>query len=454
MENLKLNYKRTFIIGFAFFAILMLWQVYNNYCPLYLKDLLKDSLNQKFGEEAEKYSTFIIGVIMALDNLLALFMLPVFGKLSDNTKSKYGKRMPYIVLGMIFSIIVFPFISVFYIKHSLFGVILFMLLTLIIMNVYRNPAVALMPDITPKPLRSKANGIINLVGYLGAIFAALIGMIFPLVKNDAYINNKFIIIVPFLLTSIFLVVSLIILILKINEPKILEEVKGEMEIGEKYSNTEEEIVEGKKLSKKDKKNMWIILISVFLWYMAFNAIESFNSIYFSTKFGQSAIASTAVTILTVSSVITFIPAGNLAIKIGRKKSVIIGILLLILGVGLNVPYYFLNIEFSMFSYISFIIAGIGWAIINVNSYPMIVEMSHKGNVGLYTGYYYTFSMLAQTITPILMGAISTFIFEGRIDTLYIYSFIVSIIALLVFINVKEGKNKITIKKGLESFDQD
>ena len=173
-KTLKLNYKRTLIIGFAFFSILMVWQAYNFYCPLFLKTMLYDTLVEK---NATQYSEFIIGAIMALDNVLALFMLPIFGKLSDKTKTKYGKRMPYIILGMAATVIIFPFMALCYLWNALAGLIVTMLVVLVIMNIYRSPAVALMPDVTPKPLRSSANGLINLVGYFGPIVITVVNMV-------------------------------------------------------------------------------------------------------------------------------------------------------------------------------------------------------------------------------------------------------------------------------------
>ena len=166
------------LIGFAFFTILMVWQAYNFYCPLILNTLLSDILQEN---NATQYSEFIVGAIMALDNVLALFMLPIFGKLSDKTKTKYGKRMPYIILGMIATVIVFPFMALCYIWNSLVGLIVTMLVVLVIMNIYRSPAVALMPDVTPKPLRSTANGLINLVGYFGPILITVVNMV-PFLK--------------------------------------------------------------------------------------------------------------------------------------------------------------------------------------------------------------------------------------------------------------------------------
>ncbi len=173
--ELKLNNKRTFIIGFAFFTILMLWQIYNYYAPLFLKELL-------IGQFGNGDYNYLVGIIMALDNILALFMLPLFGSLSDNTKSKFGKRMPYIVAGTIVSLLAFPFISLLFIQNSLIGVAIMMGIILVAMNIYRAPAVALMPDVTPKPLRAKANAIINFVGYIGAIVGSVLTMVFT--KTD------------------------------------------------------------------------------------------------------------------------------------------------------------------------------------------------------------------------------------------------------------------------------
>jgi len=433
-KELKLNYARTFYIGFAFFAILLIWQLYNHYSPLYLDALLKDKLTN------EDHRWYIIGIIMAMDNLFALFMLPLFGYLSDKTRTKYGKRIPYIVIGMILSILVFPLISVAYLLSSLWGVILAMGAVLIIMNIYRSPAVALMPDVTPKPLRSKANGIINLVGYLGAILGGGISMIFKFTdQNKNYI-------VPSLIGSALMFIALVILIFKINENKILEETALDMQIGEELSETTEKIEENKPLSKADKRNLIILLVATFLWFASFNAVETFLSVYSKNVFGDSSVAGTAVIILTFSSIITFIPAGILSTKIGRKNTVIIGLLTIILAVVILI----FQTKFNIIAIIAFALAGIGWASINVNSYPMLVEMTHQANIGRYTGLYYTSSMAAQSLTPIVAGAVMTF-FSGP-EPLFKYSTIVMVLALLVFIFFKTPKKQLQAKKGLEAFD--
>ncbi len=420
--KLKLNYKRTFYMGFAFFAILMLWQMYNYYCPLFLETF--------FGKD----KAYLIGLIMAADNLFAVFMLPLFGALSDKTKSKYGRRMPYMIIGMTLSAIIFPFIAVMYYLNSLVGVIVMMGLILLVMNFYRNPAVALMPDVTPKPLRSQANGIINFVGYVGAVLgggiALVIGMIF---KDNLQIQG----IAAFLVASFFMIIAIIILILKINEPKIVKEMEPEMQLGEEMAKSNEEVkIEGK-LTKREKINTFILLFSVLFWFVSFNAVESFYSIFCKNAFPNQGFVGTIVMAgLPLSSIITFICTVNLPAKIGRKNTVLIGLGCLILGFLIVVIQGFTAYNALIFI-IAIIVCGIGWALINANSYPMLVDVANKENMGKYTGLYYTFSMIAQSITPVLVGFLITV--QGHYSVLFIYAFIAMLIAAIIFVFFKETK---------------
>lgn len=459
--ELKLNYKRTFYIGFAFFSILMIWQLYNHYCPIFLNHLL----GQKY-QDADSL-LYIVGVIMATDNLLAIFMLPIFGTLSDKTKSKMGRRMPYIIGGMLASVVLFPLIAVMFILESLVGVIVMMGLILIIMNIYRNPAVALMPDITPKPLRSKANGIINFVGYLGAIFAGGLAIFFSVGKHGEPSWNPTNPLIAFIIGSVLMFIVMVLLYVKIKENKLVEETKAEMELGEELSQTHEKIEENKPLSPIDKRNMFILLFSVLFWFISFNAVETFNSLFAKEILGNDKINGVVVIVLTVSSIITFISSMNLAFKIGRKKCIILGLSLIILGylgiiimlisggvfkesvtsITMSTPFYILFLAMIA-------ICGVGWALINVNSYPIMVEMSSRNNIGKYTGYYYTFSMTAQTITPIVIGLIMSFNSRG-LKLLYPYSFITMAIALVIFMFFKENKKAVAqIKRGFEALARD
>ncbi len=469
MEKLKLNYKRTLIIGFAFFGILMLWQIYNTYCPVILTELLV----RKMGNAEHNEVQWIVGIIMAVDNILALFMLPIFGALSDKTRSKYGKRMPYIFIGTILSAIALPLIPLAFAYDSLWGVIVTMLLVLVFMNAYRNPAVSLMPDITPKPLRAKANGVINLVGYIGAILAGGIALFITTSKyfraelDDGSINPNYqnwLIYLPFVITSVLMLISLVVLVLKINENDLEKKMAIEMLEGEKEAEVIEEIKEDtSKIGKGNFKNLILMIVAIFLWFAAFNAVETFWSNY-CTYYISFTSYSMATNVLAIASMIAFIPAGMLATKIGRKYTVIIGLGLCILPIascfimspliiqdaGLVSNHTYL----AFIYYILFAIAGIGWAFINCCSYPMVVELANKNNIGKYTGAYYASSMLAQSLTPIALGALMRSP-SFQYGVMFIYSTILFVVALIVFFFVKENRQKkITYKKGLEAFDQD
>jgi len=454
-KPLKLNYKRTFVIGFAFFGILMLWQVYNTYCPLILTELFKNV----FGITDEKQVQYIVGVLMACDNIVALFMLPIFGKLSDTTHTRFGKRMPYIVIGTIASAIVFPLIVVMFLLNSLVGVIIMLTLTLLFMQMYRNPAVSLMPDVTPKPLRSKANGIINIVGYIGAILGGAMAMIFPFVK-DTIDQPK--LIIPFIITAVCMLVTCAFLFFKVKENKIEVEIADELKRGEEETELIEAVEEDKPLSRANKRSLIILIAALFLWFAAFNAVETFWSTYGAYHLNISNYSLFTI-VLTIASLISFFPASIVSDKIGRKWTIIIGLALLVVAlVGLifvrraDATFVKDGITYNkahILLFPCFIVAGIGWAFVNCCSYPMVVELSNKKNIGKYTGIYYAASMAAQSLTPVVAG-LAVF-FADAWNVLFIYSSALMGISLLVFFFVNNVKTKKSEKKkGLEVFDQD
>ena len=401
--KLKLNAKRTVYIGMAFFTIMMLWQVYNTYCPLFLTDYFTNTLHLYDGN-AEKCS-YIVGIIMAMDNIFALFMIPLFGMWSDKTRTRLGKRMSFLMVGIIACVILFPLIPITFINGNVPVMIVLMALIVVFMNVYRNPAVSLMPDITPKPLRSKANAIINVIGYVGAIFAGALALIFTAKENaeGVLIYNEHTIWIPFALTAVLMLVSLVVLLCKIKENKIAAEMKEQMELGDKLSETSEQIKEDQPLCKKDKLNLAVLLIAIFLWFFAFNAIETFGSTYGIKVLGQSSGLIAMVVSLGVASI--------LALTMGTKLAWLYYIL-----IGL---------------------AGVGWAWINVNSYPMVVEMASKRNIGKLTGWYYVASMLAQSITPICIGLLFGVL---GYKFLFPYAMLFIFIALIVFLFYRPQKH--------------
>lgn len=467
-STLKLNYKRTFLIGFAFFGILLLWQVYDSWCPTLLTELFKEAFNTTNEEEVQ----YLVGVVMAMDNLIALILLPIFGAMSDKTNTKIGKRMPYILVGTFVCAIAFPFIPVFFHLNNLAGVIIMMAIVVLFMMMYRNPAVALMPDLTPKPLRSKANGIINIMGYIGGAFATVVGIIFVLstyLKGDGSnaippwsTSNIWILETPFLLASVLMVFSAVVLFICINENKVKEEIADDIKLGEALSETADKIDDDKPMTKANKMMLIFILIAEFFWFMADNGIGTFMG-NFTQYYLQAASSSNMINIIVggVGSVLGFGLGGMIAGKIGRKWTVIggLGLTLLSYFVWIIGTFTFLkgaaaSGSFPIIIYVIWLFKGFGMSLVHLNSFPMVVELCNAKKIGSFTGYYYASSMAAQTITPIALGA---FLNSDRIDWgfLPVYAAVCVAIAFAIFMFVKNVKvNKQNIVKGLEAFGEE
>ena len=469
-STLKLNYKRTFIIGFAFFGILLLWQVYDSWCPTFLTELFKEALGAATIEEVQ----YLVGIMMALDNLAALIMLPIFGALSDKTHTKIGKRMPYILVGTFCCAVAFPFVPVFFHYHNLGGTIVMMAIVVFFAMMYRNPAVSLMPDITPKPLRSKANGIINIMGYIGGAFATVVGIVFVLssylgVDSSNWLNgtaNIWLIEAPFLVASVLMIISALVLFFLINENKVEEEVKPEMELGEKLAQVENSVAhdDEKPMSKANKIMLFLILGAEFLWFMADNGIGTFMGNYTLYYLHCETSSNMINTIVGgVGSVVGFLIGGILAGKIGRKWTIMSGLglttfalliwLILSLSIPVTVPSEGYN-SFPIYLYFIWAIKGFGMSLVHVNSYPMVVELCSSKKVGRFTGFYYASSMAAQTITPVALGSLlllESFSFQ----LLPVYALVLVAVATIIFMFVKNIKiKKEKIKKGLEALDVD
>ena len=469
-STLKLNYKRTFIIGFAFFGILLLWQVYDSWCPTFLTELFKEALGAATIEEVQ----YLVGIMMALDNLAALIMLPIFGALSDKTHTKIGKRMPYILVGTFCCAVAFPFVPVFFHFHNLGGTIAMMAIVVFFAMMYRNPAVSLMPDITPKPLRSKANGIINIMGYIGGAFATVVGIVFVLssylgVDSSNWLNgtaNIWLIEAPFLVASVLMIISALVLFFLINENKVEEEVKPEMELGEKLAQVENSVAhdDEKPMSKANKIMLFLILGAEFLWFMADNGIGTFMGNYTLYYLHCETSSNMINTIVGgVGSVVGFLIGGILAGKIGRKWTIMSGLglttvallvwLILSLSIPVTIPEEGYN-SFPIYLYFIWAIKGFGMSLVHVNSYPMVVELCSSKKVGRFTGFYYASSMAAQTITPVALGSLlllESFSFQ----LLPVYALVLVGVAAIIFMFVKNIKiKKEKVKKGLEALDVD
>ncbi len=440
---MKLKTSQTIRIGFAFLSICAFWQMYNNVIPLMLTNTFH--MNETFS-----------GVIMAADNVLALFLLPLFGGLSDKCKSRLGKRRPYILCGTVsavFLMLLIPFLDNCYFANPKASTqILFICVLgclLVAMGTYRSPAVALMPDVTPKPLRSKGNAIINLMGAIGGIIYLIIASVLysaERTKGLEHVNY-----VPlFMVVAGIMVVSLIIIMASINEVKLGEEIH-KYDVAHPEENLEKETENGNvKLPVEVKKSLGFLLCSIALWFMGYNAVDTWFTTYANKIWGMSlGQAAMCLTVATAGAVVSYIPVGIIASKIGRRKTIMGGV------IGLATCFfiiYILTIVCSSFNpilYIVFLIVGLSWASINVNSLPMVLEMCKGSEVGKFTGYYYTFSMTAQIITPIVAG---TLLKQISYTTLFPYAAIFVVGSFITMCFVKHGDNRIEAKKGLEAFD--
>lgn len=468
---MKLNVKRTILVGFAFLSISMFWQMYDNLVAKMLVDNF--GLNQAMS-----------GILMALDNILALILLPLFGHISDRKMSKLGKRTPFIVYGTVFVGIIIGFIGVidYYQQVAvsdmmissivklgdgtftysianvsqgiftrsdlasahrakeifarvtsqnptiliIFIVVLFFVL--IGMSAFRSPAVSLMPDVTPKPLRSKANAIINLMGTVGGVIAlgviAVVGALFK--GNKGYVPHM-------IALSILMFVFLIVFLLTVKENKWREEME-KFSIEHKLMDVAELEADKKgkaePLPKDVRRSLLLILSAVVLWFMGYNAATTKYSVYATTVLGLESFTLPLI-VAQVAAAISFIPIGILSTKFGRRKTILVGIGILTFAFILA---YFTTAETKVLMYVAMSFAGIGWATINVNSYPMVVEMSKGSNVGVYTGYYYTASMAAQIVTPYLSGLLMDLFAEKVPNIAYSVLFIyAAVFAALAFI---------------------
>jgi len=431
---------------------------------------------------------------MALDNFLALLLLPLFGALSDRTKTRFGKRTPYIFFGVIIGALMligvalvdnmqlskleeenipivevkvkdddttiyrFEYNGMVTIEYSmeeaqlarahvvsqvtqknitnlvLFIVVLFF--AIVAMSTFRTPAVSLMPDVTPKPLRSKANAIINLMGAFGGVVA--LGLMTFLAKDFQSYLTLFVII------AVIMIVLLGVFLTTVKEPELLKQVNEEIEEYGIEQIEDEEISSAEKMPKEVRKSFLLIIASIIFWFMAYNAATTKFSIYAQNVLEMG--FTLPLLIANAAAIICFVPIGMIASKVGRRKTILVGIIILFVAFILGTiatPSTKILIYFTMS------LAGIGWATINVNSYPMIVEMSKGANIGRYTGYYYSASMAAQIVTPILSGVLMDSL---GMRVLFPYSVVFCIIAFATMFFVKHGDSKPIPKAKLEAFE--
>ena len=440
---MKLDNKRTVLVGLAFLSICAFWQMYDNVVPLILTKTFH--LHETFS-----------GAIMAADNILALFLLPFFGTLSDRTDTRIGKRTPYILGGTAAAVIMLNILPLldnsYYAVPSAWKMAAFIIvlgLMLIAMGTYRSPAVALMPDVTPKPLRSKANAIINLMGAVGGIiYLAVAAVMYPnsKVQGLEHVNYHPL----FLVVAGIMAVSVAVLFATVREPQLTAENQA-LEAEHPEWNLAEDDGSGNEVLPSDvKRSLGFLLASIALWFIGYNGITTWFTTYVDKVMGQGlGGASTCLLIATAGAIISYIPIGNLASKIGRKKTIMMGIVLLaacFLG-GFFLTTAFHSINAVMF--VVFALVGFAWAAINVNSLPMVVEMCRGSDIGKFTGYYYTASMAAQVVTPILAGFLMR---NVSYKVLFPYAALFVALSFLTMARVKHGDAAPEAKRGLEAFE--
>ena len=511
---MKLNYKRTILVGFAFFLISAFWQAYDATIPVILTN--------KFGM-SQTWS----GVVMALDNILAVFMLPIFGALSDKCRSRHGRRTPFITIGTIIAAVtimclafadnaqfknienvaqidspaaletvydaksntelmtpdgtkfiledkltkeefaaikstdkyaegeenlytnyVVParqsYISDVTAKNpaNLFIFIAFLLAVLIAMALFRSPAVALMPDVTIKPLRSKANAVINLMGTAGGIIVLVLGIVFA----TSAVKNSFMNYFTFYgVVAGLMIAALAIFLLTVREVKWVSEQQEEsLRLG--IEEKAEEVGEKRGLSRKEKISLIFILASIALWYIGYNAITSKYSIYAQRVLEMD--YNSTLLLAQAAAIVSYLPAGMVASKIGRKKTIMAGVVMLT-GAFLGASFMRAGSP-TLIMNVFFVLAGVAWATINVNSFPMVVEMCSGSDVGKYTGFYYTASMAAQIVTPMLSGLLMD---NFGMTTLFPYATVFVALAFVTMSFVRHGDSRPAPKKdALEALD--
>ena len=475
---MKLNYKRVILVGMAFFLISAFWQSYDAIVPLILTN--------HFG-----LPQTVSGAVMSIDNVLAVFMLPLFGALSDKVKTKMGKRTPFILIGTIVatlsfvaltlidnvqlaSIAVTDIPSLDSLRTTLaesdpemakqlaeqiaqktlditmanplpfIGFIATLLVVLVAMATFRSPAVALMPDVTVKPLRSKANAIINLTGTAGGMIVLALGIVFATSKNHYMQYTGYVVAV----VSVMLV-GLIVFMLTVREPKWAAEMETEsirLGLEEAPENVD---ASKRKLSKAELASLMLILASVALWYIGYNSITSKYSVYATNVLGFD--FNLTMIVAQAAAIVSYIPVGIIASKIGRRKTILAGIVML--ASAFLIGHFIEPTTPAWIMYPIFSLAGIGWATINVNSFPMVVELARGGDVGKYTGYYYTASMSAQIVAPIVSGILYDLI--GMRNVFFLFGSVFVVFSFITMFFVKHGDAKIIEKKSaLEHLDID
>ena len=422
----RLNYGKTFLLGFGFFGVSVIWGVYNAFVPIFL---------------SEKFNLDIrwIAFFMTLDNIAALFIQPPIGAWSDKLRSPLGRRIPFIIIGAPITAVAFGIIPI----AAALPVFIACTSTLLLSAaMWRTPVVALMPDITPSEFRSQANGIINFMGGIGAIIALQTGgLLYDISPNF-----------PFWLGSGLVLLSALIVYLFIEEPK-------------EYEQAEEQpgmFASLKEIFTNADKSGLRILLAIFFWFIGYSAIETFFTLYATNHLGLTpGNGATLLSVLPLFFVLFAIPSGFIAGRIGRRTTITIGLISLILmmillyitpatalltGIAplplVGIPLVPDGPRMLTLAGVLLIIGGIGWACININSLPMIVDLTSAARIGTFTGLYYLFSTLSAIVGPNLNGW-AVKLTGNNYNIIMVIAPVFMAIALWLMLGVKRGEASIS-----------
>jgi MFS family permease len=410
---MKLNYGKTFLLGFGFFGVSIIWGVYNAFVPLFLAN--KFSLSPVW-----------IGFFMTLDNIAALLIQPPVGAWSDRLRTPIGRRMPFILVGAPLGAVAFGLIPI----ASVLPLFVACTSTLLLsMAIWRTPVVALMPDITPSKFRSQANGIINFMGGVGAIISFLGG------AKLYEINPAF----PFWMGSALVLLSSLLVLIFIKEPKVYEEASKQPGMIQSLNE----------VFHDPDKSALRILFAIFFWFLGYTAIEAFFTLYATRHLGVSdADGARLLGQLSFIFVIMALPAGYIGGKIGRRNTITIGICIMI--AAMLAMYFFpqslLTIQLTKLPALGIVpvvgvilmVAGAAWALININSLPMVVDMTVPERIGTYTGMYYLFSTLSAIVGPNLNGWIIELTGNNYNMVMIVAPFFM-VMALAMMLGVRRGE---------------
>ncbi|MFZ5916536.1 MAG: MFS transporter [Chloroflexota bacterium] len=438
---MKLDWKKTFFIGFGFFGISLMWVLYNTYVPIYLQagnpafDADRAARTLGFG-----LGPAMTGFIMTLDNIVAFFIQPLVGMWSDRTHTRLGRRMPFIVAATPVAVIAFALIPVapMLIPENLSGQLseltspfaLFIGaagLMLLAMAVFRTPVIALMPDLTPSPLRSKANGVINLMGGLGGVLAFLAGGLLYKIYNP----------LPFWVGGAITLIAVIVLLIYVREPKELVEsaASSQERAGLRH------LFDGLRgLPRENARSLGMLILAIFFWFVGYNAIETFFSSYGVSVLGVAEdTAGLIFSVAFVTFILFSIPSGYIATRFGRRRTILVG--LVIFGALLLLVFFLPNLYVAV---TALALGGMAWSLVNINSLPMVVDISPSEKVlGTYTGLYYVAGTLAAVVGPILNGWIVEAA-NSNYNLIFVVAPAFFALAILCMLAVTRGEAKETI----------